>query len=227
MATVAGCDQGSELDAGTAELTAEDLDIELKDAIDAEDEDATGTARDHQTVQVLASADDPSAASIATYSGRSVLQTDTLVDGDVVMLRSLGQGYLGCDDSGAIQANKAPSNTDGRLWRVHLVDLDGDGDDEMQFELVDGEFTDTYLKMNNLGVMSCGNITGIGDAAGWNWGDWYGQSGTVYRRVSRSLVNYKQDLCVHSTGSVAGAGGLCNHNIQTLFNMEILDTAVL
>lgn len=212
---VAGCDRGSEFD-----TRAEEFDVELKEAIDDDDAD---TAREHQNVEVLASADSPSAAAITAYSARSVLRTDTLNDGDVVMLRSVGQGYLGCDGA-AVRTSKTPSNTDGRLWRVHLTDLDGDGDDEMRFELVDGGYTNTFLTMHFFGFVYCGAVGGIGDAAAWNWGDYYGQNGSVYRRVSRSLVNYGHGKCIHSTAANPAVGASCNHHVHTMFNMEVLDT---
>ncbi|MEM7157455.1 MAG: hypothetical protein AAF799_31710 [Myxococcota bacterium] len=229
---VAGCDQGSEFDTGAEELTAEDLDIDVKTPIDgdADEEDAAGPAQDHNTMEVLAAPDSPSAAVITTHSHRSVLLTDTLEDGDVVMLRSVGQGYLGCNDAGAIQTSKAPNNTDGRLWRVHLVDLDGDGNDEMQFELVDGGYTNKYLSMHDFGFTSfvfCGTLQGAGEAASWSWGHWYGQNGSVYRKVSRSLVNFDHNKCIHSTSAIPAIGGACNHHVHTMFNMEVLDTAVM
>lgn len=220
LAPAVGCDHEAELDDGIADLEEAELDAEPGDIED----DPAAAPIDHAPVEVLTEIDDPSAAAIVAYSRRSVLRTSTLVEGEVVMLRSHTEGYLGCDANGATTTSKTPSNTDGRVWRVHLVDLNNNGQDEMQFELVDDSgYTNTYLKMNNWGTLYCGAITGIGDAAAWSWGSFYGHAGTMFRKVSRSLINYKRGLCIHASPS-GQIGATCNHYAETTFNMEILDT---
>ena len=221
---VIGCDYGPELDGDAADVVDQQLDAESDDL---EQDAGAAAAVDHAAMQVLTDIDDPSALALNAFSRRSVLLTDTLNEGEVVLLNSYVEGYLGCDGNGAVTASKTLGNPDGRIWRVHLVDLDNDGDDEMQFELANATgYTNTYLKMDNLGILHCGSITGIGDAAAWNWGNWYGHTGTVYRAISRSLVSYKHGECIHAS-SLGGHGGVCNHHISTSFNMEILDTTLL
>ncbi len=219
-----GCDYEAEFDDGSADIVEQESDEDLENFVD---DAAVAVPLDHAPAQVLTDMDDPSAAVTISYSRRSVLLTSTLTEGDAVMLRSKFQGYFGCDANGNITTSKTPQNLDGRIWQVHLADLDNDGDDEMQFELLDSTGgSGTYLKMKNSGIIHCSTITGIGDAAAWNWGQWYGEGGSIYHTVSRSLVNYKQGVCIHAT-SVGQGGAACNHHINTLFNLEILDSAVL
>ncbi len=219
-----GCDSEAEFDGGSADIVEQDFDAELEEYVD---DAAAVVPLDHAPAPVLSNVNDPSAAVTISYSRRSVLLTSTLTEGDAVMLRSKFQGYLGCDADGNVSTSKTPQDLDGRIWQVHLADIDSDGDDEMQFELLDSSGgTGMYLKMKGSGLLHCNTITGIGDAAAWNWGQWYGEGGSIYHTVSRSLINYKQGLCFHAT-SIGEVGATCNHHINTLFNLEILDTDVL
>jgi len=155
---------------------------------------------------------EPDAAASITYANtyKGLGRLDTLADGDIVMIENYHRGYLGCI-GGTPEFDQAPHNIDNYAWRVHEVDLDGDGNAEFQFELIDGSgFTNTYLKMNAAGTVFCGTIGGIGDAAAWHE-DAFDRTGggTHYRKAHVQLQNEKQGLCLQGSSSAAALSKSC------------------
>lgn len=158
----------------------------------------------------------------STYEGLGKL--DTLADGDVVMIKNYKQGYLGCF-GGAPQFAHGPDNIDNYVWQVHQVDLDGDGDVEFQFELVDDTgATGTFLKMDDAGVVLCDVITGIGDAAAWHEDSMQRTGGgSYYRKFHVQLENYKQGLCVQGKSSTEALPKPCANSYWNMaFWVEVI-----
>lgn len=156
----------------------------------------------------------------SSYDGE--INLSALGDGDVVMLRSYPQGFVGCNASGEVQTSHSPTVIDGYVWMVHRTDIDGDGTDELQLELIDGSGeTGTYLKMNGSDELSCEAITGIGDAAGWNFEQSVSTGGTYYRTVLRMLSNHEHGQCLSFSDS-GGSGASCVSYKDRLFSFEIL-----
>lgn len=207
---LSGCDQGDELDRNA------DAD-ELADAEDPSNEILP-------EVELELVADAPTSLSGPTYASSydGEINLSALGDGDVVMLRSYPQGFVGCNASGEVQTSHSPTVIDGYVWMVHRTDIDGDGTDELQLELIDGSGeTGTYLKMNGSDELSCGAITGIGDAAGWNFEQSVSTGGTYYRTVLRMLSNHKHGQCLSFSDS-GGSGASCVSYKDRLFSFEIL-----
>jgi len=175
-------------------------DLETEDSMSLESQVEEGEELPSVAIEAAdeLSAEPDGAAAITyvpTYTGLGKL--DTLADGDIVMLRNYGEGYLGCF-GGVAQLSEGPYNIDNYVWRVHEVDLDGNGEVEFQFELIDGGgFSNTYLKMSNAGTVHCGAISGIGDAAAWHE-DAHSRTGggTFYRKFHVQLENYKVGKCI-------------------------------
>ncbi|MCA9705505.1 MAG: hypothetical protein KDK70_06650 [Myxococcales bacterium] len=212
MATVslAGCDVENDLDRSVD-------DFELED-----DDEATLPQVQPDGLDLVASAPS-SLAATNIWAFDDIVGLNSIGDGDAVMLRSYTDGYLGCDASGVVELQGIVTNTDGFVWKVHRPDLDGDGTNELQFELIDatGE-TGQYLKMNDEGEVFCGSITGIGDAAAWRSSStYYVSTGSFYRKIVINLRNYKQDLCIGISGG-AGSGAACTGVPARTFRVENL-----
>lgn len=197
---------------------SDDLDREATELEDAASQPLDRVPTGPQSL--TADQDAPVTAStyIQTYEGGHTL--GFLADGDIVMLKNFSRGYLGCDGAGDTLAQHSPVNTDSYVWEVHLVDIDGDGTDEVQLEQAGG--TDVYLKMDNADDVFCGTISGIGDAAAWNLGTSYAGAGALYKRVTTTIVNYKQAQCLRVDANGVGAGVACNSNQDAVFFLEVV-----
>lgn len=198
----------------------------LADDFELEDDAQTPLAEIRpDDLDLVAAAPEPLAAATNVWAFDNVVGLNSLADGDAVMLQSYTAGYMGCDADGEIQVSGAPNSTNGFVWRVHRTDVDGDGTDELQLELIDstGE-TSTYLKMNNDGEVFCGSITGIGDAAAWlSSSTYYVSNGSFYRKVVINLHNFKQDQCIQVSSGV-GTGAACTGVPSRTFRIENLSS---
>ena len=144
---------------------------------------------------------------IDTYAG--VRRLDDVLDGELLLLANVEHGYVGCDVNDELQASHAPSSTEGFVWKAHRVDIDQNGTDEIQLELLDATTpTGKFLKMNGAGDVFCAAIGGIGDAAAWEFQAAYATGGT-YKRTWTTLENYKQGECLSIDGSAAASGVDC------------------
>lgn len=209
--SVTACDPGGDLEPGM-----EDLEL-------ADDEPESASLQSGELDLVSEAPSSMASVFISSYQG--TIGLGDVDDADVVMLKNLSHGYVGCDSSDEIQTHENPHNIEDYLWKVHRTDLDSDGTDELQFELIDGSGeTGTYLKMNGNDEVFCGAITGIGDAAAWSLGSTITGGGTHYRKQFRHLVNYKQGQCLRMN-SGEGVGESCAPTQPQVFNIEIVANA--
>jgi len=209
----------------TLTLTA-GCDLETEDTMElvseaGDDEDALSPLSSEAQDALTAPVDAAAMTYSDTYEGLGKL--DTLADGDIVMIKNYKQGYLGCF-AGVPQFAQGPNNIDNYVWRVHEVDLDGDGSVEFQFELVDDTgFTGTYLKMDS-GVVHCDVITGIGDAAAWHEDSMQRTGGgTNYRKFHVQLENQKEALCIKGKSSTEALSEGCGSSFWNMaFWIEVI-----
>jgi hypothetical protein len=129
--SLGGCDHADDFDrSADAEEFADDE--ELADA-----EESSSTPLQAAGLDVVADSASSLAGVMYAWSYDGVVKLSDIGDGDIVMLKNYAQGYVRCDSSDEAHTNHSPSNIDSFVWKVHRTDLDGDGTDELQFELID------------------------------------------------------------------------------------------